>query len=119
MGVTLIEDQHPASSESARVGAQTWPWWLALVLGLAALAIGSGPGVGTCELARLFPDAQVVAVDGSPAMLDRTTRRAAAQGLDRRVTTHLAELPGGLDGLAHADVIWATRSTHSMRCAAC
>ncbi len=45
MGVTLIEDQHPASSESARGGARTWPWWLALALALAALAIGSGPGV--------------------------------------------------------------------------
>ena len=30
------------------------------------LDIGSGPGVGTCELARLFPDADVVAVDSSP-----------------------------------------------------
>ena len=76
------------------------------------LDIGSGPGVGTCELARLFRDAQVVAVDGSPAMLDRTTRRAAAQGLDRQVTTHLAELPGGLDGLERADVIWASLSLH-------
>ncbi len=40
------------------------------------LDIGSGPGVGTCELARLFPGAHVVAVDGSPAMLSRVTRRA-------------------------------------------
>jgi SAM-dependent methyltransferase len=76
------------------------------------LDIGSGPGVGTCELARLFPDAHVVAIDGSPAMLDRTTRRAAAHGLDRRITTHLAELPDGLDGLGSADVIWASMSLH-------
>jgi SAM-dependent methyltransferase len=76
------------------------------------LDIGSGPGVGTCELARRFPDARVVAVDGSPAMLDRTTRRAAAHGLDRRISTHLAELPDGLDGLDPADVIWASMSLH-------
>lgn len=76
------------------------------------LDIGSGPGVGTCELARLFPDAHVVAVDGSTAMLDRTTQRAAAHGLDRRITTHLAELPDGLDGLDSADVIWASMSLH-------
>ena len=76
------------------------------------LDIGSGPGVGTCELARLFPDAHVVAVDGSPAMLNRTTQRAAAHGLDRRITTHLAELPDGLDGLDPADVIWASMSLH-------
>jgi 2-polyprenyl-3-methyl-5-hydroxy-6-metoxy-1,4-benzoquinol methylase len=76
------------------------------------LDIGSGPGVGTCELARQFPDAQVVAVDASTAMLDRTTQRAAAYGLDRRITTHLAELPDGLDGLEPADVIWASMSLH-------
>jgi SAM-dependent methyltransferase len=77
-----------------------------------ALDIGCGPGVGTCELARLFPDAHVVAVDGSPAMLDRTRQRAAARGLDQRITTHLAELPDGLDGLDAVDVIWASMSLH-------
>ncbi|CAN5187308.1 class I SAM-dependent methyltransferase [soil metagenome] len=74
--------------------------------------IGSGPGVGTCELARLFPAAHVTAVDGSPAMLDRTMQRAAADGLQGRVSTHLAELPGGLDELGRADVIWASMSLH-------
>lgn len=76
------------------------------------LDIGSGPGVGTCELARMFPAADVVAVDSTPAMLDRTTQRAAAHGLDDRVSTHLAELPDGLDGLGPADVIWASMSLH-------
>ena len=74
--------------------------------------IGSGPGVGTCELARRFPDAHVIAVDSSPAMLDRATHRAAAHGLDARISTHLGELPGGLDGLGSADVIWASMSLH-------
>lgn len=74
--------------------------------------IGSGPGVGTCELARRFPGSQVVAVDGSPAMLERVARRAAEQGLTARVSTHLAELPDGLDDLAPADVIWASMSLH-------
>ena len=45
-------------------------------------------------------------------MLARTTQRAAAHGLDRRVTTHLAELPDGLDGLVPADVVWASMSLH-------
>jgi SAM-dependent methyltransferase len=74
--------------------------------------IGSGPGVGTCDLARRFPDAQLVAVDSSPTMLDRTAQRAVAQGLDGRISTHLAELPNGLDGLDRADVIWASMSLH-------
>ena len=76
------------------------------------LDIGSGPGVGTCELARLFPDAQVTAVDSSPAMLERATQRAARLGLAARVDTRLAELPGGLDGLQPADVSWASMSLH-------
>ncbi len=74
--------------------------------------IGSGPGVGTCELARLFPDAQVLAVDSSPAMLERVTRRAARQGLDSRISTRLAELPGGLDGVEEAEMIWASMALH-------
>jgi SAM-dependent methyltransferase len=76
------------------------------------LDIGSGPGVGACELARLFPEAQVVAVDGSPAMLARAERRAGEQGLGARVSTHLAELPGGLEDLAPVDLIWASMSLH-------
>jgi SAM-dependent methyltransferase len=74
--------------------------------------VGSGPGVGACELARRFPDAHVIAVDSSPAMLDRATQRAVAQGLQARVSTHLAELPGGLDGIGPADVIWASMALH-------
>jgi SAM-dependent methyltransferase len=74
--------------------------------------IGSGPGVGTCELARLFPDAHVIAVDGSPAMLERTKQRAVAHGLATRVSTRLAELPDRLDGLDRADLIWASMSLH-------
>jgi SAM-dependent methyltransferase len=76
------------------------------------LDIGSGPGVGTCELARLFPKAHVVAVDGSPAMLSRAAQRADEHGLGPRIGTHLAELPGGLDGLAPVDLIWASMSLH-------
>jgi SAM-dependent methyltransferase len=74
--------------------------------------IGSGPGVGSCELARLLPEATVLAIDSSPAMLERAVDRAAAHGLGARVSTHLAELPGGLDQLARADMIWASMSLH-------
>lgn len=76
------------------------------------LDIGSGPGVGTGELARVFPDAQVVAVDSSPAMLDRARERAARGEPDGRIQFHLAELPGGLDGVEPVEVIWASMSLH-------
>lgn len=74
--------------------------------------IGSGPGVGTCELARLFPDARVIAVDGSTAMLTAVRRRAADLGLSDRIDTRLAELPDGAEALGRADLIWASMSLH-------
>lgn len=76
------------------------------------LDIGSGPGIGTSELARLFPNATLIAVDSSPAMLERATEIAATHGLSDRIATRLAELPSGLDGLEPADVIWASMSLH-------
>jgi SAM-dependent methyltransferase len=76
------------------------------------LDIGSGPGVGTCELARIYPEADVIAVDASPGMLERVVRRTDARGLDGRVRTHLADLAGGISDLGPADVIWASMSLH-------
>jgi trans-aconitate methyltransferase len=76
------------------------------------LDVGSGPGVGTCELARLFPEAQVIALDGSPATLARVRERAGENGLGERISTHHAELPGGLDELEPVDVIWASMALH-------
>ncbi|POX40197.1 SAM-dependent methyltransferase [Streptomyces sp. Ru73] len=74
--------------------------------------VGSGPGVLTCLLARAFPDAEVVAVDPAPALLARARDRAARLGLADRVRTHEAELPGGLDGLGTADLIWTSKVLH-------
>jgi SAM-dependent methyltransferase len=78
------------------------------------LDIGCGPGVGACELATRFPDADVFAIDSSPGMLGRATQRIARHGLGDRVHTHVADLPRGLDSLAPADVIWASMSLHHM-----
>jgi SAM-dependent methyltransferase len=74
--------------------------------------IGSGPGVGTCDLARLFPNAMVTAVDSSAAMLERVTERALAQGVANRVTTLLTEMPSGFGAIPSADLIWASMSLH-------
>ena len=85
------------------------------------LDIGSGPGVGTCELAVLFPEAAVVAVDASQAMLARATERAERHGLAARVTTYRAALPDGIEGpaavaaLGPADVVLASLSLHHVR----
>lgn len=80
------------------------------------LDIGSGPGVVTCLLARAFPDAEVVALDGAPALLERARERAARLGLADRVTTLPVEMPEGLDPatLGTADLIWSSRTVHHL-----
>ncbi|MGW7055859.1 class I SAM-dependent methyltransferase [Streptomyces sp. NPDC054887] len=76
------------------------------------LDIGSGPGVITCMLAAAFPDAEVVAVDSTPALLELTRARADCSGLGERVRTVVAEVPGDLDSLDEADLVWAANSLH-------
>ncbi|WP_406090226.1 class I SAM-dependent methyltransferase [Streptomyces sp. NBC_01013] len=78
------------------------------------LDIGSGPGVISCLLAEAFPEADVVAVDGTPALLERTRGRAQRLGLEGRVTTVHADIPGGLAELGQADLVWAGNTLHHM-----
>lgn len=74
--------------------------------------VGSGPGVDACLFAQVFTDAEVVAVDGTPALLERATARAARLGLADRVRTRHADLPDGLDDIEPADVIWSSMAMH-------
>jgi SAM-dependent methyltransferase len=76
------------------------------------LDIGCGPGVGTAVLAEAFPAATIVAVDGSPTMLEQAAARAERLGLADRVTTRQADLPADLAALGQADVIWASMVLH-------
>ncbi|UNO39210.1 class I SAM-dependent methyltransferase [Streptomyces sp. MST-110588] len=84
------------------------------------LDVGSGPGVMTCLLAEVFPDAEIVAVDPTEALLERARDRAARLGLADRVRTLRAELPHtaqelrtatGL-GIGEADLIWSSKALH-------
>lgn len=86
------------------------------------LDIGSGPGVMTCVFAEVFADAEVVAVDGAPGLLDRALARAERLGLGGRVAVRHAELPEGLDSgdehgegsLGAADLVWSSRAVHHL-----
>jgi SAM-dependent methyltransferase len=86
------------------------------------LDIGSGPGVMTCVFAEAFADAEAVAVDGTPGLLDRALARAERLGLSGRVAVRHAELPEGLDGgdehgeggLGAADLVWGSRAVHHL-----
>jgi SAM-dependent methyltransferase len=78
------------------------------------LDVGSGPGVGSVQIASRFPDAHVVALDASPAMLSRVAERAGASGIGDRISTVEAELPDGLGRVDATpfDLIWASMSIH-------
>ncbi|MEU3373950.1 class I SAM-dependent methyltransferase [Streptomyces sp. NPDC006711] len=85
------------------------------------LDIGSGPGVMTCVLAEAFAGAEVVAVDGAPALLDHTLARAEGLGLGARVSARHAELPGALEGdgageggVGRADLVWSSKAVHHL-----
>ena len=77
------------------------------------LDVGSGPGVMTCVFAEEFADAEVVAVDGTPGLLDRALARAKRLGLDGRVTTWSAELSAGLD-CEQGDLVWSSKAVHHL-----
>ncbi|MFC7754537.1 class I SAM-dependent methyltransferase [Tsukamurella soli] len=74
------------------------------------LDVGAGPGVAACVLAQRFPDAEVVAVDGSAELLRRAGERADRIGV--RLTTRVAEFPGDFAELPEADLIWTSHVLH-------
>lgn len=78
------------------------------------LDIGSGPGVASAVFAATFPEAEILAVDGSAPLLARAAARAARLGLGGRVVVAQRELPAGLDALEPADVVWASRVVHHL-----
>ncbi|MGA5699742.1 class I SAM-dependent methyltransferase [Peterkaempfera bronchialis] len=105
----------PAVTEAAH--------WLRDLLGLdgggqtrvgRVLDVGSGPGVAACLLAAAFPDAEVVAVDQAPGLLERVRTRAAGLHLADRVATLRTDLPSGFDSLGSADLIWSGNAIHHL-----
>lgn len=76
--------------------------------------LGSGPGVAACRLAEAFPQAHVVAVDGSAALLELARQRTVRLGLTQRVITRVAALPDEIPTLPAADVIWASGLVHHL-----
>jgi malonyl-CoA O-methyltransferase len=83
------------------------------------LDVGSGPGTHTAALAARFPDATVIAIDQSPAMVARATPLVAKQGWLARLTSggnksgkgETRGLVADMNALPlpreHADVLWS------------
>lgn len=76
------------------------------------LDVGSGPGVFTSVLAASFTQAEVVAVDGEPALLQRARDRAEREGTAYNTTTYEAQLPDEIGTLGPADLIWTSNVIH-------
>ena len=93
-------------------------WVQAIAAGTARtrlLDLGAGTGTGALGLARRFPDADVLAVDVSPASLAKIGAKAAAAGLTGRVHPVEADLDAGWPDLgAPLDLTWASASLHHM-----
>jgi SAM-dependent methyltransferase len=78
------------------------------------LDLGAGTGTGAIGLAQRFPDAEVVALDVSPASLAKIAVKAAAAGLAGRVHPVEADLDAGWPDLGTVDLTWASASLHHM-----
>jgi SAM-dependent methyltransferase len=74
--------------------------------------LGAGTGTAALALARLVPDAEVVAVDVSAPMLEHLDRAAAQAGLGDRVATVQADLDQSWPATGPADLVWAANSLH-------
>ncbi|AHH97695.1 class I SAM-dependent methyltransferase [Kutzneria albida] len=106
----MIEREGEVYESAVRQAAQ----WLAEreVPVRRVLDVGSGPGVATCVWAEVFPEAEVVAVDGSAALLERARTRADRLGVT--IGTLHAELPEGFTELGEADLIWTSQAMHHL-----
>ena len=78
------------------------------------LDLGAGTGVGSLALAERFPEAQVVALERSPVMIDRLTATSRAPGLTGRLHVVPADLDEDWPDLTAADLVWASSSLHEV-----
>ncbi|MFE7424915.1 class I SAM-dependent methyltransferase [Streptomyces sp. NPDC057545] len=87
-------------------------WLRDLLAGVGArrvLDVGSGPGTVAGLLADTFPDAEVVAVDRSPALLEHARARSSG-----RIAIQQADLPDEFGRLGTADLIWSANAVHHL-----
>ncbi|MFN8074675.1 MAG: class I SAM-dependent methyltransferase [Kineosporiaceae bacterium] len=77
--------------------------------------LGCGTGTHALALARLFPEATMLAVDASQPLLEHLAARAQAEGLADRIETLAADLDAAWPAsLAELDVVWASTSIHHL-----
>ena len=75
--------------------------------------IGCGPGAGTLELAKRFPNAELVGLDIGEAALEIAATRAAAEGVADRVRFIRADFDHDMTHfLEPVDLVFASMSLH-------
>jgi SAM-dependent methyltransferase len=78
------------------------------------LDFGAGTGNATVALAERFPEADLVAVDGSAELLARITEKAGQLGLASRVSVVQADLDQPWPELGLADLAWSSNALHHL-----
>ena len=78
------------------------------------LDLGCGTGAGTFALLRRAEGAEVVAVDGSGAMLERLREKAHRLGVGERVRTVQADLDEAWPDFGAVDVVWTSAFMHHL-----
>jgi SAM-dependent methyltransferase len=79
------------------------------------LDLGTGTGNGALALGRRFEGADVIAVDVSPAMLDRLRAKARELGMAGRIQAVQADLDTEWPATGPVDLVWASNSLHHMK----
>ena len=79
------------------------------------LDLGTGTGTFALALARRFEGADVLAVDVSPAMLDRLRAKARELGMAGRIQAVQADLDTQWPATGPVDLVWASNSLHHMK----
>lgn len=74
--------------------------------------LGCGPAVAAIQLAEVFETSHVVAVDSSPAVLERAADRVARHGLADRVELRSLDLDGNVASLGKFDLVWVALALH-------
>ena len=106
-----------------REGEVTAPWVREAITWLGSLApapprrvidVGSGPGIAAVLFGEAFPSARVVAYDGTAALLERATERAAAARLLDRFETRRGHIGEEMVAIGPADLVWASHVVHHL-----
>lgn len=76
--------------------------------------LGSGTGTGALALAQRFTQASITALDLSPQMLHRLSKKASGLGLSDRIRGIRTDLNESWPQLDTSNLVWAAASLHHM-----